>query len=63
MGGKLWDLLVSVVQAILRVVSPEIRDYLCNMVRDLKKKAAQTDNPFDDMLVGVLAELLDCKEK
>ena len=53
----LTALLVSVLGAILSVVSPKIREAITNFILDLEKKAKETPNPADDMLVDFLKHI------
>uniref|UniRef100_A0A6M3JIA7 Uncharacterized protein n=1 Tax=viral metagenome TaxID=1070528 RepID=A0A6M3JIA7_9ZZZZ len=39
-------------------ISPQIRESIVNFVIDLEKKAAQTDNPIDDVAVQILKLIL-----
>lgn len=43
---------------ILTVLSPELRVGLVEWLDDLEVRAKKTDNPWDDMLVGVLKSIL-----
>ena len=54
----LVKVLVGVLGAILSVVSPQIREALERFVHDLEKKAKETPNPADDMLVDFLKHIL-----
>lgn len=52
------SLLVPVLKAIANSLSPAIRDELTTFVKQLHDKATATPNPFDDLLTGLLAEVL-----
>jgi len=58
----LTTILISVLGAILSVVSPEIRKALVDFVKKLEAKAKETPNPADDMLVDFLKHILNIKE-
>jgi len=59
MDKWLWRL----VGLILAQASPVIREHLCTLLSDLEQKAKETDNDWDDVLVGVLKTLLNCPDK
>ncbi len=44
---------------ILRAVSPLIEEELEKFMVKLYKKAVETENPLDDLLVGFLLDMLD----
>jgi len=48
----------TILQKILELVSPEIRDALIKFVLDLEAKAKLTPNLWDDVLVFVLKKVL-----
>lgn len=54
------SLLIDFVTKSISVMTPEIRDSVCNTLRDLKKKSDTTDNPIDDAVVNFLINLMDC---
>jgi len=58
MSKWLWKLL----ELILVQASPQIREQLCVLLSDLKQKAEATENPWDDVLVGVLRTVLNCPD-
>ena len=43
---------------LLKVVSPLLRNAVEDMLKKLELKAKETDNPFDDMFVATLKEVL-----
>ena len=47
---------------ILTVASPQIKDALCKLLNTLEENAKKTDNPWDDVLVGLLKSILGCPE-
>lgn len=51
-------LLFSVLTSLIPVISPEIKKALDQFVDDLAKKAAETPNPFDDILVAFVKVLI-----
>lgn len=54
----MWNLVLAmVVQA-----SPEIKKAVCEKLDDLAVKAAETKNPIDDLLVGMLKGMVGCDE-
>lgn len=56
--SPIWIVIGKVIGALVRVLSPEIRDRLEEWVKDLHERALATDNPADDTLVELLAALL-----
>lgn len=60
----MWNIVVEkVVPNIIKRITPEVRGLLEKMIEDLKVKARKTDNPVDDMLVGLLAAILGLRFK
>lgn len=55
-----WLVIVFTVifKAIIENVSPQIREKITAFVVDLEKKAKETPNVFDDMLVDLLKRIL-----
>jgi len=54
-----WQgLVVVIILRLLSAATPELRQALKDMVSELRKKAAATKSPIDDILVQVLAGLL-----
>lgn len=53
---------MSIFAILLRAISPELRKIVVEFILSLKKKAAATDNPLDDIIVDILIQLLDIKE-
>lgn len=51
-------LLLKVFRMIINAVSPELRELLFKYYEQLKAKAAQTPNEWDDVFVGLLGVLL-----
>lgn len=50
--------LVAIFGAILKEVTPKLREKLETFIQDLEKSAKETPNVFDDMLVDLLKRLL-----
>ncbi len=55
-------IILLIITAALRAISPELRNVLAGVVTSLKKSAASTDNPWDDLLVEVLGAVLGIKD-
>jgi hypothetical protein len=51
-----WNLniLAKLLQTVLNMISPELKDYIKNFIKELKDKAQATANPFDDLFVELL---------
>lgn len=50
-------LLSSIMPMIINMVTPDLKALLLDAIERLEKKAAETDNPFDDVLVKALKSL------
>lgn len=50
--------LLRLVRLVLTVLSPELRTALVEWLDDLDARAKNTDNPWDDVLVGILKSIL-----
>jgi len=59
MNKWIWQL----IGLVLAQASPLIREHLCQLLAELEVKAKETKNPWDDVLVGMLATLLSCSDK
>lgn len=57
--NKLKSLLITVLMGVVRVISPELRELIEKVIKTLYDRALATDNPIDDILVKLIAELLD----
>ena len=57
-----WKFLLTafsgIIGQIVKVISPELRKMLVEMVINLYQKAKATPNPWDDFLVELLAQVL-----
>jgi len=59
MTWTFWmNLGLKVLGTIIKLVSPEIRDLVAQLIQEGYNKAKATDNPWDDFLFKVLATLL-----
>jgi len=59
MTWKFWmDLGLKVLGTIVKLVSPEIKDLVHQLIQEGYAKAKMTENPWDDFLFKVLATLL-----
>lgn len=56
---KLGQLLVSFLLRSLGSITPELRQEIAAAIERLRAKAAATKSPFDDLVVAILAGLLD----
>lgn len=52
--------LINLLIAILLKASPEIKGTICEKLNELEAKAAQTKNPFDDILVKMAKGMAGC---
>jgi len=51
--------LVTVLRQMFSVLSPQIRNAVAQLLRQLKANAEATPNPWDDLFVDFLIRLLD----
>jgi len=59
MTWTFWlNLGLKVLGTIVKLVSPEIRDLVAQLIQEGYNKAKATENPWDDFLFKVLATLL-----
>jgi len=52
-------LALPVLPQLVSLITPVLRDSLEGLIKELLAKARTTDNPLDDILVGLLAGLLE----
>ena len=50
--------LAALLEQILKQISPELRNALVVLIKELEKDAKATKNPWDDILVGIVKFLL-----
>jgi len=48
----------GLIQLVIGVVSPEIRTGATELLDNLEKQAKKTANPWDDMLVAMLKQIM-----
>ena len=48
----------TLINLVVSVVSPEIRTGVTALLQDLEDKAKKTANPWDDMLVALLKQIM-----
>lgn len=59
---SLWlQITMRIVGAILDAVTPHIRELIADQIKVAYEKAKETDNPWDDFLVKLLADILRVK--
>ena len=63
MAGVTWGFFLSigklVLRPIIRTITPIIEEELEKALTNLHKKALATDNPWDDLLTGLVLDLFD----
>ena len=52
-------MLLKLLQKIIETISPQLRDFIKEMLTKMEVKAKETDNPLDDVLVLVLRILFN----
>jgi hypothetical protein len=59
MLNSVWmKIILNLLPVLVKAVTPELREHLVIFVGELEKKAKQTNSPIDDILVGILKQLL-----
>lgn len=53
---------MNIIEIILNALSPILRDIIFESVISLRKHAATTDNPLDDIVADFLCKLLNIKD-
>ena len=48
---------LKILSMILPLITPEIKNALCGLIKDLKERAAKTSNPWDDIVAELLEDL------
>lgn len=56
-------LLIEILFQLLDKATSGLKEDLCQMMRALEKRAKNTPNPVDDILVEALKHLLGCKSQ
>jgi len=56
------DLLQTILSIGAAKISPEIREKIIRFLKVLQKKAKETKNPFDDLLVSALLTIFKIEE-
>ena len=52
-------MLITLLKKIIATISPELREFIKETLTKMEAKAAETDNPLDDVLVLVLRILFN----
>ena len=55
--------LIKLLIQIVELVTPDIREVICESLLDLKKKVKKSANPWDDIAVDLLLTVMACDEK
>lgn len=48
------DMIVDLIKIVMKAASPEIVASMRSLVQEMKTRATQTENPWDDILAGLL---------
>jgi hypothetical protein len=56
--GWVIELILKVLVPVFNLVTPELRLLLNDFLTSLYLKAVKTENPWDDMAVGMLLDIL-----
>lgn len=55
----LTTILSKLFTSLFEIITPSLRDELTSFIKDLYQKALKTNNPYDDYLIKILADLLN----
>ena len=65
MSSKTWKGIAAIIGIVLgpmlRAITPIIKDAMEDSLLNLYSKAEETENPIDDIFVGLLLDLLSIK--
>lgn len=53
----MWDFLLKLLVKIFKLISPDMRKWLLEMLDKLEEMAKETPNPFDDFFVWLLKQI------
>jgi len=56
------QILTSILLQVLKHVSPEIKKGIAELLDQLRKKAKATENPWDDILVEIVAGIFSVED-
>jgi len=52
------NIIAEIIKKVIGLISPELRGILVSAIDQLDKKAKETSNPYDDIIVMILKALL-----
>lgn len=59
----MWEkILISLIPQLLFLVSPALRDFVFDVVKQMETNAKNTDNHWDDSFVEILKVILNIKD-
>jgi len=56
------ELLIKLLLQTITLMTPEIRNILCDMLKSFREKAKKSKNPWDDIIADVLIYIFNCKD-
>ena len=56
---KFWTITGTVLGLVVKTMTPQIEKALEKLIADLYVKAKATNNPYDDMAIEMIADLMD----
>uniref|UniRef100_A0A6H1Z7Q5 Uncharacterized protein n=1 Tax=viral metagenome TaxID=1070528 RepID=A0A6H1Z7Q5_9ZZZZ len=56
------SVLTSILYQVLKHISPEIKKVIQGLIAELRTKAKATENPWDDILVEILAGIFSVED-
>ncbi len=54
--------MTQIIKILLEAISPHLRQLIIEFAKTLSLQAAETPNPWDDVLVSILKILLDIRD-
>jgi len=63
MNKLISSLILKFLPLLISSLSPVIRDFLSEAIKELEKKAKETKNPYDDFFIEFLKIILDIEDK
>jgi len=51
-------IIAKLIPLILAAISPALKQFMKGLIKTLEEEAAKTSNPWDDMFVAILKEII-----
>ena len=56
------ELLIKILFQTMALMTPEMKNILCDMLKNFRENAKKSKNPWDDIIADILVQLLNCKD-